>query len=251
VAERKREKTQAAALGVGGAKMTSNFFARVKEAGQKNASAVRAQAKHGAAQAKDGVAPPPELPFPPPLLARRTAVVPPPLAPLVQPQSADPLHARLQKLIISHFSSEAPGPLFICPGYLLELPQPSLMNYPFELSVALDSAGQPGVSCDIPWSAPDDDSRVRSRNCLLKTPTDGEPCEKCDLLKGNTLLTAALRRAWDTTLHLGQTALSMESHLLNDAGVVIWLRVTTNENELFQHAKSAPSSVVVHKDARC
>ena len=48
--------------------------------------------------------------------------------------------------------------------------------------------------------------------------------------------------------HSRQTALSMEPQLLNDASVVIWLRVTANDNELFQHSKSAPSRVV-HKDA--
>ena len=74
-----------------------------------------------------------------------------------------------------------------------------------ELCNALDRAGQPGVACDISWSAPDDDGRVRSKSCLLKTPADDEPCEKCGLLKGSTLLRAVLRRAWDTTLHLGTT----------------------------------------------
>ena len=48
--------------------------------------------------------------------------------------------------------------------------------------------------------------------------------------------------------HSGQTALSMESHLLNDAGIIIWLRVTANDNELFEHIKSAPSGIV-HNDA--
>ena len=48
--------------------------------------------------------------------------------------------------------------------------------------------------------------------------------------------------------HSGRTALSTESHLLNDAGVVIWLRVTANDNELFPHVKAAPSGAV-HEDA--
>ena len=170
----------------------------------KKASPAPSKASAPPSQAKDGGAP--VLPPPPPLLARRTSVVlPPPLAPFTFPPSVDPFHVRLQRLILSHFSSEAPGPLFICPGRLLELPQPPLMNYPFELSQAIDRVGQPGVLSIIPWSTPDDEGRVRSSSCLLKTPTDGEPCEQCDALKGNTLLTAALRRAWDTTLHLGTT----------------------------------------------
>ena len=48
--------------------------------------------------------------------------------------------------------------------------------------------------------------------------------------------------------HSGQTVLSMDSHLLNDAGVTIWLRVTANDNEFFPHVKSAPSGAV-HKDS--
>ena len=48
--------------------------------------------------------------------------------------------------------------------------------------------------------------------------------------------------------HRGRTALSMETQVLNDAGIVIWLRVTANDNEMFPHVKSAPSSAA-HKGA--
>ena len=174
MAEKKREADVRAALGTKGAQVASSFFERAKAAGKKP-SAVCPQAKVGAA-------PPPEVPPPPPLLARLTAVTPPPLVPLLALGAApEPFHVRLQKLVLSHFSSEAPEPLYICPGYLLELPNPAVMNYPYGLCDVLDRAGQPGVTCDISWSAPDDDGRVRSKSCLLKTPADDEPCEKCGL----------------------------------------------------------------------
>ena len=193
VAEKKRKETRAAVLGTKGLGLKSFF---------KKASPAPSKASAPPSQAKDGGAP--ILPPPPPLLARRTSVaLPPPLASFIQPTPDDPFHVRLQRLILSHFASEAPGPLYICPGYLLELPNPAVLNYPYELSNALGRVKQPGVACDISWSVPDDDGRVRSKSCLVKTPADDEPCEKCGLLKGSTLLAAVLRRAWDTTVHLG------------------------------------------------
>jgi hypothetical protein len=240
VAEKKREETRAAVLGTKGLGLKSFF---------KKASPAPSKASAPPSQAKDGGAP--ILPPPPPLLARRTSVaLPPPLAPFIQPTSVDPFHVRLQRLILSHFASEAPGPLYICPGNLLELPNPAVLNYPYELSNALDRVKQPGVACDISWSVPDDDGRVRSKSCLVKTPADDEPCENCDLLKGSTLLAAVLRRAWDTTLHLGTTndgflSISQQSlRLKHRRGLYENLRLRSmNQNSKLTRLLKRPSAV--------
>jgi hypothetical protein len=233
--ENKKAEKRKQAFGAGGASAAANFFGRAKEAGKVQEEALKKRQEDVENARTSGtldLLPPPP---PPPLFSSRRSSptfpsnsdildMPParttrPLLVVLRPETnfnsevesrLRSQHDELARLRALVANSQGDYPFLeedvvvveegrapaVCRGLKVDLPEPTLYNYP----VAVDE-----FVPNQTWTTPGDDARVRSKFCLVvvEAPraTLQPSCEECIKLGGDTNLLQIVKRAWDTDLH--------------------------------------------------